>query len=149
MARSADAPVDAIDRTLIDLLRDDARLSVNELAARANVSRANAYQRLTRLRERGVIRRFTIDVDHRQLGDSITALVLVDIEQHAWRELAERLVHLPGVEYVGFCTGTADVVLLVRAPDMEHLRDVVLEKLQSMPEVRSTQTSFVLQELQR
>jgi len=52
-----------------------------------------------------------------------------------------------GVEYLGFTTGTFDLVLLVRAPDMETLRDVVLERLQSMPEIRSTQTSFVLEEL--
>ena len=149
MTKAPEFAVDDVDRTLIALLRDDGRLSVNELAARAHISRANAYQRIARLRDRGVIRRFTIDVDHRQLGDAITALVLVDIEQHAWRELADRLAHLPGVDYGGFTTGTADVVLLVRAPDMEHLRDVVLEQLQSMPEVRSTQTSFVLQELQR
>jgi DNA-binding Lrp family transcriptional regulator len=148
VVKPSELAVDDVDQRLIALLRDDGRLSVNELAVQANISRANAYQRLARLRERGVIRRFTIDVDHRQLGDSITALVLVDIEQHAWRELAGRLVSLPGVDYVGFTTGTADVVLLVRAPDMEHLRDVVLEKLQSMPEVRSTRTSFVLQELQ-
>ena len=119
---------------------------MNELAARANVSRANAYQRLAALRERGVIRRFTIDVDARLLGNSITALVLVDIEQHEWRNLADRMLELPGVEYVGFTTGSFDLVLLVRAADMETLRDVVLERLQSMPEIRSTQTSFVLEE---
>jgi DNA-binding Lrp family transcriptional regulator len=141
--------IDDVDRRIVDILREDGRLSVNELAARANVSRANAYQRLARLRERGVIRRFTIDVDHKQLGDEITALVLVDIDQHEWREMGNRLLNLPGVEYVGFATGTVDIVLIVRAPDMEHLRDVVLERLQSMPEVRSTKTSFVLLELQR
>jgi DNA-binding Lrp family transcriptional regulator len=141
--------VDEVDRRLIDLLRQDGRLSVNELAARANVSRANAYQRLTRLRETGVIRRFTVDVDPRQLGDSITALVLLDIDQHAWREMGAKLLELPGVEYVGFTTGTFDLVLLVRAPDMHTLRDVVLERLQSMPEIRSTQTSFVLEEFRR
>ncbi len=138
--------VDDTDRRLIELLRGDGRLSVNELASRANVSRANAYQRLARLRERGVIRRFTVDVDPKALGESITALVLVDIEQHEWRKLAERLLTLPGVEYVGFTTGAFDLVLLVRAADMETLRDVVLERLQSMPEIRSTQTSFVLEE---
>lgn len=138
--------VDDTDRRIIDLLRTDGRLSVNELAARANVSRATAYQRLAALRERGVIRRFTVDVDARLLGNSITALVLVDIEQHEWRNLADRLLELPGVEYVGFTTGAFDLVLLVRAADMETLRDVVLERLQSMPEIRSTQTSFVLEE---
>ncbi|MBV8692071.1 MAG: Lrp/AsnC family transcriptional regulator [Actinobacteria bacterium] len=149
MPRPTDATVDEVDRRLIDLLRDDARASVNDLATQANVSRANAYQRLARLRESGAIRRFTVDVDHRQLGDSITALVFVDIDQHAWREMGARLLELPGVDYVGFTTGTMDIVLIVRAPDMQHLRDVVLERLQSFPEVRSTQTSFVLEELRR
>ncbi|MBV9255903.1 MAG: Lrp/AsnC family transcriptional regulator [Actinobacteria bacterium] len=149
MPRATDATVDEVDRRLIDLLRDDARASVNDLATQANVSRANAYQRLARLRESGAIRRFTVDVDHRQLGDTITALVFVDIDQHAWREMGARLLELPGVDYVGFTTGTMDIVLIVRAPDMQHLRDVVLERLQSFPEVRSTQTSFVLEELRR
>ncbi len=124
-------------------------MSVNELAARTAVSRANAYQRLAALRASGVIRRFTVDVDPKALGQSITALVLVDIEQHEWRQLADRMLALPGVEYVGFTTGAFDLVLLVRAADMETLRDVVLERLQSMPEIRSTQTSFVLEEFRR
>jgi DNA-binding Lrp family transcriptional regulator len=110
------------------------------------VSRANAYQRLGRLTADGVIRRFTVDVDHRALGHNITALILMDIDQHAWRAVEEEVIALPGVEYVALTTGTFDVVVLVRAADMETLRDVVLERLQSMPAVRSTQTSFVLEE---
>lgn len=140
---------DEVDRRLIALLREDGRMSVNELAGRAHVSRANAYQRLARLRADGVIRRFTVDIDPRQLGEEITALVLLDIDQHAWRELGAKLMALPGVEYVGFMTGTFDLVMLVRAPDMHTLRDVVLEQLQAMPEIRSTQTSFVLEEFRR
>lgn len=149
MPKAPDTSIDDVDRRLIDLLREDGRMSVNDLATRASVSRANAYQRLARLRDSGAIRRFTVDVDHRQLGDSITALVFVDIDQHTWREMGARLLELPGVDYVGFTTGTMDIVLIVRAPDMQHLRDVVLERLQSFPEVRSTQTSFVLEELRR
>ena len=149
--RSADPParpdVDDVDRQIIAILREDSRLSINELAGRVNISRANAYQRVNRLRETGVIRRFTIDVDPKRLGLSVTALILVDIEQHSWREASERVMELPGVDYVGFTTGTFDLILRVRAADMETLRDVVLERLQAFPEVRSTQTSFVLEEL--
>ncbi len=141
--------IDETDRQLIGLLRDDSRVSVSELATRANVSRANAYQRLNRLKEAGVIRRFTVDVDHRLLGDAITAFILLDIDQHAWRAVERTVLDLPGVEFVALTTGTFDVVVLVRAADMETLRDVVLERLQSMPEVRSTQTSFVLEEMTR
>jgi len=144
-----DAAVDDVDRRLIAALREDGRLSVNELSARINVSRANAYQRLAKLQKSRIIRRFTLEVDHQLLGDSISAFIHVDIDQHAWRTLADRLLKIPGVEYVALTTGTADLMLQVRAPDMETLRDVVLERLQSMPEIRSTQTSFVLEELRR
>lgn len=138
--------LDETDRRLVAILRDDARLSVSELAQRANVSRANAYQRLARLTEDKVIRRFTVDVDHRAMGHTISALILMDVDQHAWRKVEALVSKLPGVEYVALTTGVFDVVALVRAPDMETLRDLVLERLQSMPEVRSTQTSFVLEE---
>jgi DNA-binding Lrp family transcriptional regulator len=101
------------------------------------------------MRKDGVIRRFTLDVDHRALGHTITALILMDIDQHAWRNVEATVSDLPGVEYVALTTGAFDVLALVRAADMETLRDVVLERLQSMPEVRSTQTSFVLEEVAR
>ena len=145
----ADATVDDVDRRLIAALREDGRLSINELSTRIHVSRSNAYQRLARLQKSRIIRRFTLEVDHQLLGDSISAFIHLDIDQHAWRTLADRLLKIPGVEYVALTTGTADLMLLVRAPDMETLRDVVLERLQSMPEIRSTQTSFVLEELSR
>ncbi len=151
-AKTSQTPVallDDVDKRLVSLLRQDSRRSVSDLAEGANISRANAYQRLSRLKTSGAIRRFTVDVDHRALGHSITAFVFIDIDQHAWRTIAKRLMLLPGVEYVALTTGTFDLMMLVRAADMETLRDVVLEKLQSMPEVRSTQTSFVLEEVDR
>jgi DNA-binding Lrp family transcriptional regulator len=138
--------VDAVDRRIVDELRVDSRLSISALAERVNISRANAYNRLARLTADGVITRFTVDVDHRAMGDAITALILMDIDQHAWRKVENQVLALPGVERVALTTGTFDVMVLVRTPDMETLRDVVLEKLQSMPAVRSTQTSFVLEE---
>ena len=139
--------LDAVDRRLVEALRVDSRQSVNELATRVNVSRATAYQRLARMREAGVIRRFTVDVDHRKLGLPIAALVLVSVVQHAWRGVGDRLRHLPGVEWLALSTGSYDYILLVRAPDIDHLRDVVLEGLQAIPDVASTQTLLLLDEL--
>lgn len=141
-----DVQLDAVDRRLVQALRADGRASVNELAKQVNVSRATAYQRLGRLREAGVIRRFTIDVDHRKLGLPIAALVLVNVVQHSWRDVAEQLRRLPGVEWMALSSGTFDYVLLVRAPNIEHLRDVILGDLQSIPEIRSSQTLVLLDE---
>ena len=141
-----DVQLDDVDRRLVRALRADGRASVNQLAAQVSVSRATAYQRLARLRQAGVIRRFTVEVDHRKMGLPIAALVLVNVAQHSWRGVGDRLRHLPGVEWMALSSGTFDYVLLVRATDIDHLRDVVLDDLQSIPEIQSSQTLVLLDE---
>lgn len=137
-------PLDAVDRRLIEVLRIDGRCSVNELAGRAGVGRATAYQRLGRLRERGVIEGFTVRVDPRSLGQLISALMLVNVEQRAWRDVRPELLALPGAEWLGATAGEFDFALLVRAPDVDTLRDVVLERLQAIPGVRASETVLLL-----
>ena len=73
----------------------------------------------------------------------------MNADQQSWRELLGELQGLPGAEYVALTAGGFDFVVLVRVPDVETLRDVVLERLQAMAGVRSTQTMFILDEYDR
>lgn len=141
------ARVDDTDHRLIELLRVDGRCSVNELARRAGISRASAYQRLARLQADGVIKGFTVRTDPHRIGMEVGALISVNADQHSWRRVLEGLRGLPGVRYVALTAGGFDFIVLVRVPDVETLRDVVLERLQTMEGVRSTQTTFILEEL--
>lgn len=141
--------LDDVDRGLIELLRADGRRSVNDIASAVGVSRANAYQRLARLRSSGVVTGFTVRTDPHRLGLGVTALIIVNAEQRSWRALRGELQRLPGAEYVALTAGGFDFVVLVRVPDVETLRDVVLEQVQGISGVRSTQTMFVLDEFDR
>jgi DNA-binding Lrp family transcriptional regulator len=141
--------LDDVDRRIIAALVDDGRLSVNGLAAEVGVSRATAYARLDRLRGAGVITGFTATVDPVKVGQGVAALILVNVEQNEWRAARDELLDLPGVEYLAFTSGGFDMVALVRVPDIEALRDVVLDHLHGATHVRSTQTVFVLDEQRR
>ena len=131
---------------MLGILVDEGRISVNELAARAGNSRATAYGRYDRLVTDAVISRFRADVYPNALGLDVAAMILINVAQAAWRATRDKVSRLPGVEYVAMTSGGFDFVLLVRVPDIAALRDVVLYRLQGMPEVRSTQTIFVLDE---
>lgn len=133
----------------MELLSSDARRSVSEMAEVVGVSRANAYQRIARMRAEGVITGFTVRTDPHRLGLDVAALIVVNSDQRSWRELRTELRELPGAEYVALTAGGFDFVVLVRVPDVETLRDVVLERLQGMEGVRSTQTMFILDEVGR
>jgi DNA-binding Lrp family transcriptional regulator len=134
---------------MLSILVDEGRASVNEVASRAGVSRATAYARYDRLVANGVIRGFRADVDPHAIGLDIAAMIMVNVEQGSWPTTRDKVSRLPGVEYVALTSGEFDFVLLVRVPDIAALRDVVLYRLQGMPEVRSTHTVFVLDEERR
>jgi DNA-binding Lrp family transcriptional regulator len=139
--------LDEVDRRMLAELLADGRVSITELAERVGVSRANAYTRFDRLRRDGVVRGFGARIDPRALGLSVGALITVTADQHAWRSLRDDLVAMPEVVYFALTTGEFDLVLLVRAPDIETLRDVVLVRLQTHPAIRATRTILVLDEV--
>ncbi|MGH3534078.1 MAG: Lrp/AsnC family transcriptional regulator, partial [Pseudonocardiaceae bacterium] len=73
--------LDDADRRMLSILVDEGRASVNEVAARAGVSRATAYARYDRLMASGVIRGFRADVDPHAIGLDIAAMIMINVEQ--------------------------------------------------------------------
>jgi Lrp/AsnC family transcriptional regulator, leucine-responsive regulatory protein len=142
-------PLDSIDKNLVAELTRDGRVSVSDLAERVGTSRPNAHWRFQRLRDRGVIRGFTAVLDRRALGLEVTALIMISVEQDSWREVRAELESVEEIEYVAFTSGDFDFLILVRSHDMTAIRDVVLERLQSMGHIKSTKTVFVLDEGRR
>jgi DNA-binding Lrp family transcriptional regulator len=140
---------DEVDQRILTELVRDGRIPVNELAKRAGVSRATAYARFDRMVSEGVISGFTAVVDPVTLGYTITAMILVNVDQGEWARVREELTHLPGFEYLAVTSGGFDFVVLVRVRDVASLRDVVLHRLHRIAAVKSTQTVFVLDEERR
>ncbi|MER5639617.1 Lrp/AsnC family transcriptional regulator [Kitasatospora sp. NPDC002227] len=138
--------LDRVDRAILRLLQQDGRASIRSVAERVHVSRANAYARISRMVEDGVIRGFTARVDHERAGQGATAYLTLKIVQNSWRTVREQLLGLPGVAHIALVGGEFDVLLLVHAADNQALRELVLGRIQSIPQVLSTQTMLVFEE---
>ncbi|MFW6866271.1 Lrp/AsnC family transcriptional regulator [Nocardioides sp. CPCC 206347] len=138
--------MDAVDREILDILRADSRTSIRDVASRIGLSRATAYARVKRLIDTKVIRGFTIDVDHAALGLGLPAYVHVRIKQNSWKSFRKKAWALDEAAHVALVAGDFDCVILVRARDAEHLRELVLERIQALPEVVATQTVLVFEE---
>ncbi|MFF1573242.1 Lrp/AsnC family transcriptional regulator [Leifsonia sp. NPDC058292] len=138
--------MDEIDSRIVEALRADGRASITAVAEAAHVSRANAYTRLSRLLDDGVITGFTAKVNPRLSGRGSSAYVTMRVEQASWHELRDRLAAIPEVEHFALVGGDFDVILLVRARDNEDLRRLVLETLPGIPSVRDTKTSLIFED---
>ncbi|MFF4181796.1 Lrp/AsnC family transcriptional regulator [Streptomyces sp. NPDC001691] len=139
-------PLDDIDHAILRILQTDGRASIRSVAERVHVSRANAYARINRLVEDSVIRGFTARVDHERAGQGAAAYVTLKIVQNSWRTVREQLGELPGAAHIALVSGDFDVLLLVHTPDNRALRELVLTRIQSIPEVLSTRTLLVFEE---
>ena len=139
--------LDDVDRAIVAALSQDGRMSMRALAATLHISRAGAYTRVQRLDQAGVITGYTVQIDPQRYGYGLSAYVHLKISQPAWKQLRTRLLAVPEVEHAALVSGDSDIVLLVRTRDTAALRELVLNSFQNMPEVLSTQTVLIFDEL--
>jgi DNA-binding Lrp family transcriptional regulator len=140
------APLDAVDRRLLDALVRDGRTSIRTLAERTHISRSNAYARVERLVRDGVITGFHAQVAPEPAGLGTSAFISLSIKQDAWREVSAQLRQVRYVEHAALLAGDHDVLALVRAPDNAALRHLVLNEVQGIPGVLSTRTWLIFDE---
>lgn len=138
--------LDEIDRSILDELHKDGRLSVSAVAKNVMISRANAYTRVNRLIEAGVITGFQAKVDPIKSGRTSSAYVMVHTEQVSWQEVRDAVLAIPEVQHIALVAGDFDVLVLIRAKDNADLRRVVLTELQSIPQIRGTKTAIIFEE---
>jgi DNA-binding Lrp family transcriptional regulator len=141
------AELDDADRKIIEALGADGRLSMRALAEQVHLSRAGVYSRVARLEKLGIITGYTAVIDPVKLGYGVSAYIYLRIAQQSWKAVRQRISEIPEVEHAALISGDDDLALLVRTTDAASLRDLVLTRLQTMPDVVSTKTVLILDEL--
>ena len=143
-----DQTLDDLDRRIVDLLRDDARIPNSRLAELAGIAPSTCLARVRSLVDRGVITGFSAIVSPAALGLGLEALISVSIRTGARQRIGEfraDLEHRPEVRQLFFLGGSEDFVLHVAVHDTDALREFVVEQLSAHPAVASTRTSLVFQ----
>ena len=116
--------LDAIDSRLIDLLREDSSRPVKSLAARLGISIATVTRRREALEERGVIRRYTIEVDPSRAGRPALVLVeasLASASDEAVADFKRRMLDCPDVVECYHLMGDSNFLLVVALADRAEL----------------------------
>jgi len=137
--------VDAVDRAILELVAQDARITNQRLAERVGIAPSTALARLRALRERGVIRGFHAEVDLAALGRPLQALIAVRLAVHARDQIddfTDAVRRLPGVLMVFHLTGVTDYLVWVAAADAQDLREFVVH-LATHPSVAHAETSLI------
>jgi len=140
--------LDRYDLQILRVLQEDGRISNQELADRISLTPSPCLRRLHALQEAGLITGYRALLDAKKLGLSLTALILISLDQHTPERLGNfeaQVVRIPDVLECLLITGQeADYQLKVVVKDMDAYQELLLNRITRIEGVTGVHTSFVL-----
>ena len=143
-----DAPLDEIDHELIRLLQLNSRTTNADLASAVGIAQSTCISRVRSLVSRGVISRFSANVEPAQLGLGTQVLISVTLRAGARAHLSDFMQQMrerPEVIQVFFLGGSEDFIVHLAVKDSDSVREFVLENLSNNATVASTRTNLVFE----
>lgn len=133
--------LDKLDQDLLVLLSEDSRRPAADLARLLRVTRATVQSRIARLRDQGVIRRFTLELGTAAAERAIEAIVLVRLAPKDSAPAIAAIKRLEAVSAIHTLSGHFDLIVDIRVHAMAEL-DGVLLAIRKLPDVVETESSI-------
>ena len=135
--------MESLDRQIVLALAKDSSLSLTDFAAQLDVPSSTLHQRVKKLEARGVITGYRAEVDKRQVGLKINALIsLTPIDPAAPDDIAEKVAQIPEIESCWSVAGVESYIVKVAVSEPEALEEL-LARIRAAANV-STKTSVIL-----
>ncbi len=142
--------LDQTDHKIIDLLQQDAKLTIKEIAGRLGLTATPIHERIKKLEKAGVIRHYAAVIDREKIGLNMLVFCSVSLKNHnsQYIEKFERdIQQLSPVVDCYHVGGMFDYLLKVMASDMSDYQEFVSKKLAALDNIGTVQSSFVMSEI--
>ena len=137
--------IDSLDRKILRHLIQDGRKPFLEIARELLVSGGTIHQRVEKMEQAGVLKGYTALIDREQLGFAVTVLVgihLKNAKDHP--SVLQHMKKFPEILEAHYTTGSYALIAKVTTKSIHDLHDFLTHKLQSLPEIQSTESFICL-----
>lgn len=145
------ASLDKIDRQILALLRENARMSNLELAESVNLSPTPCARRVKQLEDAGVITGYSVTTDPTKLGYQLSVYIAISMDKHTaerFSNFEKKLREFPEVISCSIVTGRSeDYLIKALVKDMAHYEEFLLHRLNRIEGIAQVHTSFELRQV--
>ena len=135
--------LDNTDKKILNVLSENSRLSLRQIAAKIKVSVATVMHRLNRLEDEKVIKKYTAYLDYEKIGYDVEVMIEIRISKGRLLDVEKKIAVHPNVFAVYDVTGAFDAVILARFKNRRQM-DNFLKKIQTYEFVERTETKLIL-----
>lgn len=139
--------LDQIDRKVLEKLQSNAKITNAQLSKDIGLSPAPTLERVKKLEQSGIIKSYHAHLDPQKVGLGVTTFVQVTLVGHkksTTEQFVEKVELIPEVIECHHITGSGDFLLKVISKDISSYQTLILEKINEIEEVASTQTMVIL-----
>lgn len=136
---------DDLDMKIITELTRDGNISVPNLSKKLGINTSVLYSRIKRLLKKKLIKKFTIVVDESLIGIGVRATMGINRDPKLKDQIHKSLMKTPEVVAISEVTGRFDILITVRAMNLEELHTVAIEKIGKIEGIQNTETFVELQ----
>lgn len=130
--------LDNLDRQILSMISDDARIPFLEVARECGVSGAAIHQRIQKLTNMGVLKGSQFNINPERIGYQTCAFIGLNLKNpETFDEVVERLKDIPEVVECHYTTGNYDLFIKIYAHNNHHLLNIIHDKLQPLGLSRS------------
>lgn len=145
--------MDDKDWRIIDVLKEHGEFTTRQIAKKILLPTTTIHNRIKKLREEGIIKKFTIELDNSKVGRTFVAYIMVSAnlallkQKHKTQyDLAHELSKFQFVERADIVSGGTDLIVVIRVKDVEEFDKILLGKLQLIEGIEKTQSLIVIHE---
>ncbi len=139
--------IDNLDKQILAILSQNARIAFKYIAAECGVSRVAVHQRVQHMIDEKVILGSRVDIDPKTLGYTTCTYVGITLERGCmYKEVVAQLAQIPEIVECHYTTGPYTILIKLYARDNEQLMDLLNNKMQTIPGVVSTETLISLEQ---
>ncbi len=143
----ATTQVDNLDKKIISMIQNNARIPFLEIARECGVSGAAIHQRVQRLVKNGVVKNAEYIVDPSKVGYNTCAFMGIYLEKASmFNAVVEKLKKIPEITECHYTTGAYSIFIKIYAKNNEDLKAVLNDKLQTIEGISRTDTLISLEE---
>jgi DNA-binding Lrp family transcriptional regulator len=135
--------LDETDVKILKVLTADGRLSSRQIAKHCGISIGTALSRTRRLEGEGIIRGYSVLLDHEKLGYELTVVSEITVSKGRLLEMESEIARFPNVCCVYDVTGELDAIIVAKFKNREELSKYT-KRLLALPYVERTNTHVVL-----
>ncbi|MCR5680030.1 MAG: Lrp/AsnC ligand binding domain-containing protein [Prevotella sp.] len=134
----ANTKLDQLDKQILKLISDDARVPFLEVARMCNVSGAAIHQRIQKLTNMGILKGSKFIIDPEKIGYETCAYIGLNLKNpETFDGVVEQLRNIPEVVECHYTTGDYDLFIKIYARNNHHLLDIIHDQLQPLGLARS------------